>query len=234
MPNTPRPIVRRAIGLMVAGLTLATMSACAEDQALTKSTATGSPVKIGVVASLSGKPLPSTAGPEGLKAWAATVNGKGGLQGHPVEIVVRDDGNDPAKSLTVVKQLVEKDHVVAITSWSGVDTSWADYVEKKQVPIVGGQSYAPIWQENPVFFPVQSTLGTAMVSQPLMAKNAGATTIGSYYTADVAAAVQAVKAKDDIADLPGPRRRPSTPPSALASPASRLRAWPGRRPTWTR
>ena len=81
----------------------------AKTQPLTKSTATGTPIKIGVVASLSDKPLPATAGPEGLKAWAATVNGKGGLQGHPVEIVVRDDGNDPAKSLTAVKQLVEKD-----------------------------------------------------------------------------------------------------------------------------
>jgi len=175
------------------------MSACGDDKPLTKSTATGTPVKIGVVASLSGQPLPSTAGPEALKAWAATVNGKGGLQGHPVEIVVRDDGNDPAKSLTAVKQLVEQDHVVAITSWSGVDTSWADYVEKKHVPIVGGQSYSPVWQENPAFFPVQSTLGTALVSQPLMAKNAGATSIGSYYTADVAAAMQAVKAIDGIA-----------------------------------
>ena len=42
-----------------------------------------------------------------------------------------------------------------------------------------------------------------MTSQPLMAKNAGANTIGSYYTADVAAAVEAVKAKDAIASSLG-------------------------------
>jgi len=203
MLNPHRVRARGAVGLALAGLTLATMSACGEDKPLTKSTATGTPVKIGVVVSLSGKPLPSTAGPEALKAWATTVNGKGGIQGHPVEIVVRDDGNDPAKSLTAVKQLVEKDGVVAITSWTSLDTSWADYIAKKHVPVVGGQSYSPVWQENPVFFPVQSTLGTAMVSQPLMAKNAGASTIGSYYSADVATAVQAVKAKDAIASSLG-------------------------------
>jgi branched-chain amino acid transport system substrate-binding protein len=203
MLNHHRVRTRGAVALALAGLTLATMSACNDDKPLTKSTATGSPVKIGVVASLSGNPIPVTAGPEALKAWAATVNGKGGLNGHPVEIIVRDDGNDPAKSLTAVKQLVEKDKVVAITSITSLATTWADYVEKMHVPIVGGQSYAPVWQENPDFFPVQSTLGTAMTAQPLMAKNAGATSIGSFYSADVATAVQAVQAIDGIASSLG-------------------------------
>jgi branched-chain amino acid transport system substrate-binding protein len=195
-----RARLRGSMGLVCAALLVATLAACGNnDKALTKSTATGSPVKIGVIASLSGQPLPAIAGPEALKAWAATVNGKGGLQGHPVKIVVKDDGNDPAKGLTAVKELVEKDGVVAITSWSGVDTSWADYVQKAQIPVVGGQSYSPVWMSSPVFFPVQSTLGTALTSQPLMAKAAGAKSIGSFYTADVAAAVQAVKAIDGIA-----------------------------------
>jgi branched-chain amino acid transport system substrate-binding protein len=196
--------VRRGVGAALTGLVIASMSACGgDDKPLTESTATGTPIKIGVVASLSNKPLPATAGPEGLKAWAATINGKGGLAGHPVEIVVRDDGNDPAKSLTAVKQLVEEDKVVAITTWTVLDMAWADYVKGKNVPVVGGQSYTPVWQENPVFFPVQSTLGTAMTSQPLMAKNAGAEKIGSYYSADVASAVEAVKAKDAIASSLG-------------------------------
>jgi branched-chain amino acid transport system substrate-binding protein len=198
-----RARVRGSVGLALAGLVLATMAACSKDQPLTKSTATGTPIKIGVVAGLSGNPLPATAAVEGLKAWAVTVNGKGGLQGHPVEIVVRDDGNDPVKSLTAVKELVEKDGVVAISSWTGVETSWADYVEKQHIPVVGGRNYAPVWQENPVLFPVQSTLGTAMTSQPLMAKNAGARAIGSYYTSDVASAVEAVKAKNEIASSLG-------------------------------
>jgi branched-chain amino acid transport system substrate-binding protein len=203
MLNSHRARARGAAGLALAGLSLATLSACGNDKPLTASTATGTPVKIGVVASLSGQPLPADAGPEALKAWAAAVNGKGGLNGHPVEIVVRDDGNDPAKSLTAVKQLVEEDGVVAITSITSLATTWADYVEKKHVPIIGGQSYAPVWQENPDFFPVQSTLGTAMTAQPLMAKNAGATSIGSYYSADVATAVQAVEAIDGIASSLG-------------------------------
>jgi branched-chain amino acid transport system substrate-binding protein len=191
--------LRLSVGLALSGLMVATMAACGKDHTPAKPTATGTPVKIGVVASLSGKPLPGTAAVEGFKAWARTVNGRGGLLGHPVEVVVKDDGNDPVKSLTAVKELVEKDGVAAISSWTGVDTSWADYVQKQQVPVVGGQNYSPVWQENPVLFPVQSTLGTAMTSQPLMAKNAGAHTIGSYYTADVANAVQAVKAIDAIA-----------------------------------
>jgi branched-chain amino acid transport system substrate-binding protein len=193
-------IARKGVGIALTGLVLASLSACGEDQpAPTKSTATGAPIKIGVVASMSGKSLPATAGPEGLKAWATTINGQGGLAGHEVEIIVRDDGNDPTKSLTAVKQLVEEDEVVAITSWTSLETSWADYIEDQNIPVIGGQSYAPIWMESPSFFPVQATLGTAMTSQPLMALNAGATSIGSYYTADVASAVEAVEAKNGIA-----------------------------------
>jgi branched-chain amino acid transport system substrate-binding protein len=196
-----RARARGSIGLVLVAALLATLAACGNDsdKAVTKSTAKGTPVKIGVVESASGQPLPATAAGEAMKAWAATVNGAGGLQGHPIEIVIKDDGNDPAKSLTAVKELVEKDHVVAISSWSGVDFSWADYVQKMHVPIVGGQNYSPPWQENPVFFPVQSTVGTALTAQPLMAKEAGATSIGSYYAADVTQAVQAVKALQGIA-----------------------------------
>ncbi|RHW23986.1 hypothetical protein D0Z08_26705 [Nocardioides immobilis] len=200
MLNFRHAIARKGVGIALTGLVLASVSACGEDQPpLTESTATGTPIKIGVVASLSGKSLPATAGPEGLKAWATTINGQGGLAGHEVEIIVRDDGNDPTKSLTAVKQLVEEDGVVAITSWTSLETSWADYVEDQNIPVIGGQSYAPIWMESPSFFPVQATLGTAMTSQPLMALNAGAETIGSYYTADVASAVEAVEAKNGIA-----------------------------------
>jgi branched-chain amino acid transport system substrate-binding protein len=195
-----RARARGSVGLVLVTALLATMAACGDkDQPLTKSTAKGTPVKIGVVESASGQPLPATAAGEALKAWAVTVNGAGGLQGHPVEIVIKDDGNDPAKSLTAVKELVEKDHVVAISSWSGVDFSWADYVQKMHIPVVGGQNYSPPWQDNPVFFPVQSTVGTALTAQPLMAKEAGAASIGSYYAADVTQAVQAVKALQGIA-----------------------------------
>ena len=82
-----RARVRGSVGLVCAALLVATLAACGgtDNKAVTKSTATGSTVKIGVVASLSGQPLPALAGPAALKAWATTVNGKGGLQGHPVE-----------------------------------------------------------------------------------------------------------------------------------------------------
>ena len=199
-----RMTMKRAVtALALTGLAVTAITGCSASKPVTESTATGTPIKIGVVASMSNKTLPTTAGPEGLKAWAATVNGKGGLQGHPVQIIVEDDGNDPAKSLTAVKQLVERDGVVALASWTSNEASWSGYVEEKKVPVIGGTSYAPIWQTSPDFFPVQSTLQTAMFAQPVMAKNAGATTIGNFYASDVSSAVEAVKAKADIATKVG-------------------------------
>lgn len=201
MSKTRRNV--RFAATAIACITALAVAGCSKDEPVTESTATGSPIKIGVVASMSNKTLPTTAGPEGLKAWAATVNGKGGLQGHPVEIVVRDDGNDPAKSLTAVKQLVESDHVIALSNWTSNEASWAGYVEDKGIPVVGGTNYAPVWQTNPTFFPVQSTLQAALYSQAVMAKNAGAHSLGNFYAADVSSAVEAVDAKAAVAKAVG-------------------------------
>ena len=92
--------VRRTVGVASRVLVVRRQhaAACSEDQPVTKSTATGlDRSRSASSRALSGKPLPATAGLEGLKAWAATVNGEGGLQGHEVKIIVRDDGNDPSE-----------------------------------------------------------------------------------------------------------------------------------------
>ena len=190
---------RTVTALALTGLAVTAITGCSADKPVTESTATGTPIKIGVVVALSNTAVPGSAAVEGFKAWAAAVNGKGGLQGHPVEIIVQDDGNDPAKSLTAVKQLVEGDSVVALTSWTSNEASWSGYVEEKKIPVIGGSSYAPIWQSSPDFFPVQSTLQTALLAQPVMAKNADATSLGNFYAAEMSSAVEALGFKEDIA-----------------------------------
>src|SRR5258708_17670987 len=49
----------------------------------------------------------------GAKAWAADVNARGGLNGHPVRIVFGDDGGDPGRALSLAKGMVEQQGVIA-------------------------------------------------------------------------------------------------------------------------
>src|SRR3954470_24307397 len=76
---------------------------------------TGSPIKIGMIATLTGAQASSTAQAGTVApAWADWVNANGGINGHPVQVIVGDDGGDPAKAQATEKKLVDQDQVAAI------------------------------------------------------------------------------------------------------------------------
>ncbi|HVV30834.1 MAG TPA: ABC transporter substrate-binding protein [Mycobacteriales bacterium] len=109
-----------------------------------------------------------------IKAWASWVNDHGGLAGHRIRLVVKDDASDPATGLRVAHELVEHDHVVAIVGdESTVDEAWASYVTKQGIPVVGGASVNAPFLTNPNFFP-SGTTSLAMLYQTLvLAKSIG-------------------------------------------------------------
>ena len=49
----------------------------------------------------------------GIRAWSQAVNAQGGINGHPVEILVGDDGGDPARFNSILQQFVEQQGVQA-------------------------------------------------------------------------------------------------------------------------
>jgi branched-chain amino acid transport system substrate-binding protein len=83
--------------------------------AATAGPATGSPVNVGVLGSFSG-----AVGAyidditTGIQVWAKWTNAHGGLNGHPVNVVVADDGGSPANFNSLAEQLVTQDHVIAM------------------------------------------------------------------------------------------------------------------------
>jgi len=66
------------------------------------------------------------------------VNAKGGINGHPVKVIILDNGSDEAKSLTAVKKLIEENKVLAIIgpSQTGTTLSAAATIEAAKVPMV--------------------------------------------------------------------------------------------------
>ncbi|WP_156869980.1 ABC transporter substrate-binding protein [Sporichthya polymorpha] len=79
-------------------------------------TATGpkSVVRLGAVGTFSG-PVGSLVKDTvtGLRVWSQAVNAAGGVNGHPIELLVGDDGGDPARYYAMQKQFVEQQGVLA-------------------------------------------------------------------------------------------------------------------------
>jgi len=99
------------------------------------------PWRIGVAVSLTG-----IFGKDGnlvkdaYSLWKDTINAKGGINGHQVEIIFYDDKSDPATSAKLVEQLIVSDKVDLILGGFGSDAVFAGsaVAEKYQYPMISG------------------------------------------------------------------------------------------------
>jgi branched-chain amino acid transport system substrate-binding protein len=128
----------------------------AERPAVPTPPAKASPVIIGHVGTLSGpvgtayKPILS-----GAQIWVGFTNQRGGLNGHPVQLLVYDDGGDPARHRSQLQEAVERRGVVAFLANTDPLTGRqaVRYLEEKRVPHVGSMTGATWAYDSPMFFP---------------------------------------------------------------------------------
>lgn len=131
--------------VLIVGVLSVMAAACEQEQTLSPDTL--APVKVGVVASLSGglRDL----GPGWMNAAALAVNeinaGGGVLPGRRVELVVADDETNPGAAERAARQLIEVDGVVGIVGGTG--SSMALGIDKvagpASVPQISGTSTSP-------------------------------------------------------------------------------------------
>ena len=146
----------------------------------------GDPIVIGTVGGYSG----NQAGSQGLvddasKVWADYVNHNGGINGHPVKLIIKDDANDPAKALQAVKELIDQDHVVAIVGHSSlVSSSWIDYATKKKVPVIGGPPVESTSFSSADVFPTGTNVPVMIVGQFVRMQDAGLKKMAIMYCAE--------------------------------------------------
>lgn len=116
------------------------------------------PVIIGTVGHQSGPiGLSTNPGVKAVQAWAAGKNSQGGIDCHPVKYIVADDGGDPARHLSLVKQLVEQERVIGFVYMNAVLSGHASvqYLNDKQVPVISDDG-GGIYFESPMHFPAWS------------------------------------------------------------------------------
>jgi branched-chain amino acid transport system substrate-binding protein len=97
------------------------------------------PYKIGAVFAITG-PAAWLGEPERntVKMIEEQINAQGGINGHPLEIIVEDTVGEEAKAVMAVQKLINRDNVLAIVgpTRSGTTMAVIPIVEKAQVPLV--------------------------------------------------------------------------------------------------
>ena len=101
---------------------------------------------IGVTAAMTG-PAAATYAPviDAMKAYVDHVNGKGGVNGHPVQLIVLDDSAEPSKAAANAKRLISEDKVVLLLN-SSLSSTYAPTVaeaKRANVPLYYAGSVCP-------------------------------------------------------------------------------------------
>ena len=113
--------------------------------------AAGAPIKIGAIFAVTG-PAAYLGAPEEKTARMLIddLNGRGGLLGRPVQLVVKDSGASAEKAISFAKQLIEEENVVAIVgpTTSGESMAIKDLCQKAAMPLISCASAETI--VNPV------------------------------------------------------------------------------------
>ncbi len=153
----------------------------------TGATPSGSPIVIGNVGSYTGAEASSIAPAQSaIEAWADSVNAAGGIGGHPIQLIIKQDNDSPAAGLAAANELIKQNHVVALVSDFGdTDPAWNTLFQKAGIPIIGGSQAAPGNPNNPLFFPAETAESVLTYAQLYGLKTEGATKIAYPYCAEV-------------------------------------------------
>jgi branched-chain amino acid transport system substrate-binding protein len=114
------------------------------------------PYKLGAVLSTTG-PAAFMGEPQknSLLMVQQEVNSRGGIAGHPLEIIIYDDASDRDKAINAVNRLIEQDQVVAIIGPTLSSSSLAviPLVEEGKVALIScGAAVEIVWPVKPWVF----------------------------------------------------------------------------------
>jgi branched-chain amino acid transport system substrate-binding protein len=146
--------------------------------------ATGTPLKIGVIGGFTG-PLASSvyAALPAIQAWSDYVNANGGVNGHPVQLVVDDDLSNPGTSVTDAQSLVSQ-HVLALFDISNFDAQWSAMAAQNHVPIIPMNSTTVGTLTSTDFFTPGETIDALPTAVAQAANKVGAKKLALLYCSE--------------------------------------------------
>ncbi|MBY8862949.1 ABC transporter substrate-binding protein [Nocardia sp. CA2R105] len=139
-----------------------------------------------------------------MEAWAQSVNDAGGINGHKIKMIMKDDGSNATTSNTMVRELVEKDHVIAIVGdSSNFSGTWASYVDSRGIPVIGGLPIVSPFVTDSNFFNIGTNLVAGNYATMQQVRDHGFDKFGFLYCAEAPACAQAVPLAQAAGKLTG-------------------------------
>ncbi|WP_432775177.1 ABC transporter substrate-binding protein [Brevibacillus gelatini] len=97
------------------------------------------PIKVGAIFSLTGPNSPlGVPEKQAVELLVKEINGSGGVDGRPLEVVFEDDKSDNTEAVKAIKKLVSKEKVVAVLGSSGTGPSlgMAEFAAAEKLPMI--------------------------------------------------------------------------------------------------
>ena len=123
----------------------------AESSKVTEIGVTDSTITIGTWGPLTGPAALWGNVTRGIDSYFQYVNENGGIHGRKINVVMKDDGYQPSKTVAAVREMVEKDKVFAFVGGIGTAPCLAvmDYIGRNKIPWVSPTSGATHWAYPP-------------------------------------------------------------------------------------
>lgn len=186
--------VAAAVTLLSACGSSGTGSSGSDSSGSSNSGLSGSPVKVGLVAGLTGTGA-SIYGSVGDFAgvWEKYANANGGINGHPVQVVVSDSQSRGPAGLQAAKQLVQNDKVAAMIITDAVaEPAISTYLATTDVPLLGVIFEPGVAGTRTNTFAATTAVEHYLAGPMIAAKEAGATHFGSVYCAEAPVCAQTI------------------------------------------
>lgn len=106
-------------------------------------------VVIGVTTPLSGPAALWGVTAAGMKAWAEHVNEQGGIHGRKINLIVKDDGYDPARGLANLQEMKGKVFAVCGVLGTAILHASKDFYSENKVPLITAYGDVRIWEKLP-------------------------------------------------------------------------------------
>lgn len=163
MKGVSRATLTRALAVLALAAALAIGAGAAF--ARSGSSAAAAPVKLLVMYQFKGDPIAEH--PEvgaGAKAAALGINAKGGINGHPVQIITCDVHDSPTQELACAQKAISSHVTAVVGSLFETGAQAIPALQQAGIPIIGGLGvYTPDEFTNPDSYPL---MGGAVTTYP--------------------------------------------------------------------
>ncbi|WP_328934570.1 MULTISPECIES: ABC transporter substrate-binding protein [unclassified Streptomyces] len=160
----------------------------------TPTVAGGTPIRVGIITSATSPVGGDTfTGPrDGAKAYFDRLDARGGIDGHPVEVRLCDDGGSGVGNNACVHQLIDEDKVVALVATTALDYAGASRVSHARVPDIGGQPIGAAYDTYPHLYGIYGSLAPRAGTPGWGGRLYGGTEVYRYFKREQGARTAAV------------------------------------------